>query len=156
VRQRRPALASAGRAGRARARFIFGDIHAALVYAASGDGAALSALIDGLRALAAKGHPTASVALPLVQAAAAFGAGDLAGTLAHLEPVEDQIHRMGGSHAQWELFEETMVVCYLRLGRHERAARLLRRRLAHRRSVRDLVWLRAAEASPGAARVAER
>ena len=42
--------------------FIFGDIHAALAYAASGDQAALSALIDGLRALAAKGHPTASVA----------------------------------------------------------------------------------------------
>ena len=57
---------------------------------------------------------------------------------------------MGGSHAQWELFEETMVVCYLRLGRPEQAARLLRRRLAHRPSVRDLVWLRSAEASSGA------
>ena len=92
--------------------FIFGDIHAALAYAANADQAALSALIEGLRALVAKGHPTAAVALPLVQAGAAFAAGDLAGTLAHLEPIEGQIHRMGGSHAQWELFEETMVVCY--------------------------------------------
>jgi lipopolysaccharide biosynthesis regulator YciM len=140
----------------ARPGFIFGDIHAALAYAASGDQAALSALIEGLRALAAKGHPTASVAAPLVEGAAAFAAGDLAGALAHLEPVEDQMHRMGGSHAQWELFEETMVVCYLRLGRHEQAARLLGRRLAHRRSTRDLVWLRSAEAGSGAARVPER
>jgi tetratricopeptide (TPR) repeat protein len=136
--------------------FIFGDIHAALAYAASGDQAALSALIDGLRALAAKGHRTASVAVPLVQAAAAFGAGDLAGTLSHLEPIEDQIHRMGGSHAQWELFEETMVVCYLRLGRHAQAARLLRRRLAHRQSKRDLVWLRSAEARSEADQISGR
>jgi tetratricopeptide (TPR) repeat protein len=138
----------------ARPGFIFGDIHAALAYAATGDAAALSALIDGLRALAAKGHPTAPVALPLVQAAAAFGMEDFSGTLTHLEPIEDQIHRMGGSHAQWELFEETMVACYLRLGRHEQATRLLRRRLAHRRSARDLAWLHSAEAGAGAAQTA--
>lgn len=136
--------------------FIFGDIHAALAYAASGEQAALSALIEGLRALAVKGHPTAPVALPLVQAAAAFGAGDLAGALAHLEPIEAEIHRMGGSHAQWELFEETMVVCYLRLGRHEQAARLLRRRLAQRRSGRDLAWWRSTDAGLEAGRVSGR
>jgi hypothetical protein len=61
---------------------------------------------------------------------------------------------MGGSHAQWELFEETMVACYLRLGRHEQATRLLRRRLAHRRSARDLAWLHSAEAGAGAAQTA--
>jgi len=133
--------------------FIFGDVHAGLAYAASGDRAALSALIDGLRALAAKGHPTASVAAPLVEAAAAFGAGDFPGTLALLEPIQDQMHRMGGSHAQWELFEETMVVCYLRLGRREQAIRLLRKRLAHRASRQDLAWLRAAEAGSEASRV---
>ena len=52
---------------------------------------------------------------------------------------------MGGSHAQWELFEETMVVSYLRLGRNEDAARLLRRRLAGRASARDARWLAQAE-----------
>jgi len=131
--------------------FIFGDIHAALAYAASGDDAALSALIDSLRALETRGHPIAgTVALPLVRAAAAFAAGDLTGTLSLLEPIEGQIHRMGGSHAQWELFEETMVVCYVRLGRHEEAARLLRRRLAHRASPRDVTWLRLAETPAGA------
>ena len=131
--------------------FIFGDIHAALAYAASGDDAALSALIDNVRALEAKGHPIAgTVALPLVRAAAAYAAGDLTGALSLLEPIEGQIHRMGGSHAQWELFEETMVVCYVRLGRHEEAARLLRRRLEHRASPRDITWLRLAETPSGA------
>jgi tetratricopeptide (TPR) repeat protein len=123
--------------------FIFGDIHAALAYASSGDRGALTALTENLRTLEARGHPTAgAVALPLVQSIAAFVADDFAGTLAHLEPIEDEIHRMGGSHAQWEVFEETMVVCYLHLGRHEEAARLLRRRLGRRSSPRDLAWLR--------------
>ena len=132
----------------ARPGFIFGDVHAALAYAGCGDAAALDALRESLRGLAAKGHPTAgAVALPLVEGAAAFAAGDYAGALTHLEPVDADIHRMGGSHAQWELFEETMVVCHLRLGQHEKAARLLRRRLARRASARDARWLAQAEAA---------
>ena len=122
--------------------FVFGDIHAALAYASTGDTAAMSALIAGLEALDSKGHPIArSVVLPLVRGAAAYAAGDYAGALGHLEPVDGQIHRVGGSHAQWELYEETMVACQLQLGRFDDAARLLRRRLAFRPSPRDLAWM---------------
>ena len=127
--------------------FVFGEIHAALAYAACGDEAALAKLVDGLRALDAKGHPIAgTVALPMVQGTAAFVAGDHAGALAHLEPVEGEFHRVGGSHAQWELFEETMVVCYLALERYDDALRLVRRRLQRRASPRDLGWLERANA----------
>ena len=126
--------------------FIFGDVHAGLAYAACGDAAALDALRESLRGLAAKGHATAgTVALPLIEGAAAFAAGDYARALDHLESVDADMHRMGGSHAQWELFEETMVVCQLRLGRRAEAARLLRRRLARRPSPRDARWLADAE-----------
>ena len=122
--------------------FIFGDVHGALVYASVGDAAAMSALISGLETLHAKGHPIAgAVALPLVRGVAAYAAGDYAGALALMEPVDGEIHRVGGSHAQWELFEETMVVCLLRLGRLDQAQRLIRRRLNSRSSPRDLVWL---------------
>jgi tetratricopeptide (TPR) repeat protein len=122
--------------------FVFGDVHAALAYASAGDDAALAALVAGLEALDARGHPIAGpVVLPLVRGIVAYVAGDYAGTLDHLEPVDGQIHRVGGSHAQWELFEETMVVCQLRLGRYDDASRLIRRRLAYRPSPRDLVWL---------------
>jgi tetratricopeptide (TPR) repeat protein len=122
--------------------FVFGDIHAALAYASIGDTAAMSALIAGLEALDAKGHPIArSLVLPLVRGTVAFVAGDYAGALGHLEPVDGQFHRVGGSHAQWELYEETMVACQLRLGRLDDAARLLRRRLAFRPSPRDLAWM---------------
>jgi tetratricopeptide (TPR) repeat protein len=122
--------------------FVFGEVHAALAYIASGDRAALDRLLDGLRALDAKGHPIAgTVALPMALGAAAFAAGDHAGALAHLEPVEREFHRIGGSHAQWELFEETMVVCYLATERYDDALRLVTRRLQHRASPRDRRWL---------------
>jgi tetratricopeptide (TPR) repeat protein len=122
--------------------FIFGEVHAALAHAACGDSAALDRLVDGLRALDAKGHPIAGrVALPLVQGTVAFAAGDHAGALAHFEPVEMEMHRVGGSHAQWELYEETMVVCYLALERWDAARRLIGRRLARRASPRDRRWL---------------
>src|SRR5437773_5370699 len=45
--------------------FVFGEVHAALAYARSGDTAALTKLIDCLRDVDAKGHPVAGpVALP--------------------------------------------------------------------------------------------
>ena len=65
--------------------FLFGEVHAAFAYAACGDEAALGRMMDGLRALGAKGHPiAASLVLPLVQGTAAFAAGDHAGALAPL------------------------------------------------------------------------
>src|SRR5438477_408276 len=122
--------------------FVFGEVHAALAYAACGDDKALVGLIEGLRALDAKGHAIAgTVALPMVQGVAAFVAGDHAGALAQLEPVQGELHRVGGSHAQWELFEEPMVACYLALERFDAATRLVRRRLARRASPRDLRWV---------------
>ncbi|HET9924472.1 MAG TPA: hypothetical protein VFS98_10145 [Methylomirabilota bacterium] len=138
-------------AGRvSRPGYLFGEVHAALAYAACGDEAALTQLMDGLRALDAKGNPIAGrVVLPLVQGIAAFAAGDYAGALAHFEPVESEMHRIGGSHAQWELFEETMVLSYLGLERYDDALCLVRRRLARRASPRDQRWLARASAGLG-------
>jgi tetratricopeptide (TPR) repeat protein len=137
-------------AGVSRPGYLFGECHAALAYAACGDEAALTKLMDGLRALDAKGNPIAGrVVLPLVQGTAAFAAGDYAGALTHFEPVESEMHRIGGSHAQWELFEETMVACYLELARYDDALRLVRRRLARRASPRDAKWLARASAGLG-------
>ena len=135
-------------AGRvSRPGFVFGEVHAALAYAACGDHAALAKLCDGLRALGEKGHPIAgSVALPVAQGIAAVAAGDHAAALAHLEPVEAEFHRIGGSHAQWEIFEETMVACYFALERYDDALRLVRRRLERRASPPDRHWLDRASA----------
>jgi len=135
--------------------YLFGEVHAALAFASCGDEGALARLIDGLRTLDAKGHPIAGrVALPLVQGTAAFAAGDHAGALTHFEPVLEELHRIGGSHAQWEIYEETMVVSYLTLARYDDAAHLLRRRLGRRASARDRNWLERAEAGLAAQRQA--
>src|SRR5260370_9842631 len=106
--------------------------------------------MDGRRALGAKGHPIAASGVrPVVQGTAAFAAGDHAGALQLFEPVEAEMHRIGGSHAQWEIYEETMVQCYLALERHDDATRLVRRRLARRASPRDRQWLARAGAGTG-------
>src|SRR5260370_30485405 len=106
--------------------------------------------MDGRRALGAKGHPIAASGVrPVVQGTAAFAAGDHAGALQLFEPVEAEMHRIGGSHAQWEIYEETMVQCYLALERYEDATRLVRRRLARRASPRDRQWLARAGAGTG-------
>jgi hypothetical protein len=86
------------------------------------------------------------VAHSLVQGIAAFAAGDHTGALGHFESVEAEVHRIGGSHAQWEIFEETMVACYFALERYDDALRLVRRRLERRASPPDLRWLDRANA----------
>ena len=126
----------------------FPDSHAALTYAACDDEAALNRMIDGLRALDARGHPTAgSVTLPLVHALVAFRRGDYVEAVRWFEPLKDQLVRLGGSHAQNEVFEDTLIETYLRAGRFDEAETLLRTRLDRRPSARDYFWLGRAQAA---------
>jgi hypothetical protein len=123
----------------------FALAHAALALAAAGDDVSLDRLIDGLRALATRGHPLAeSVTLPLVQGIGAFGRGDYAEAVRWLESILDRIVRIGGSNAQRKVFEETLIIACLRAGQHGQAEPLLRKRLGARLTARDLAWLRKA------------
>jgi tetratricopeptide (TPR) repeat protein len=120
----------------------FLDAHAALAFAAMGDHDAMATLIAGLEALAAAGRPLfAEVLVPLAKGIDAFGQGAYEDAIRWLEPLDGQLVRVGGSHAQWEVFEDTLLQAYLRTGRFEPAETLLRRRLAQRSSARDVVWL---------------
>jgi hypothetical protein len=49
--------------------------------------------------------------------------------------------RIGGSHAQREIFEDTLIIAYLRSGQAAKAEPLLRSRLGRRSSARDQAWL---------------
>lgn len=130
----------------------FPDSHAALTYAATGDEAALSGMIDGLRDLDARGHPTAGpVILPLVHALIAFRRGDYDAAARAFAPIKDQLVRLGGSHAQYEVFEDTLIETYLRAGRYDEAETVLRTRLDRRPSARDFFWLSRAQAGRDAA-----
>lgn len=125
----------------------FYDVHAALAYAGSGDADAMGRLIDGLRLLASNGNTVAGeVVVPLALGIDAFAQGDYGRTIALVEPIADRIVQIGGSHAQREVFEDTLLQAYLRAGRFERGATLLHQRLEHRHSARDAVWLGQADA----------
>jgi tetratricopeptide (TPR) repeat protein len=128
----------------------FMDSHAALAFVAMGDAEALARLISGLEALAASRPLVAEVVLPLARGLEAFGQGSYQDAIRWLEPLDGQLVRVGGSHAQWEVFEDTLLQAYLRAGQFERAEALLRRRLARRSSARDVVWLEQATAGQAA------
>jgi hypothetical protein len=49
--------------------------------------------------------------------------------------------RIGGSHAQREVFEDSLIIAYLRSQQQSKAAGLLSTRLGRRPSPRDEVWL---------------
>jgi tetratricopeptide (TPR) repeat protein len=125
----------------------FLDAHAALAFVAMADAEALARLISGLEALAPDRPLVTEVVLPLARGLEAFGAGGYAEAIRWLEPLDGQLVRVGGSHAQWEVFEDTLLQAYLRAGRFEPAEALLRRRLARRSSARDVVWLDRATAA---------
>lgn len=116
----------------------FADLHAALAYAATGDRAALVRLIDGLRARLAQGKLPAGEVVPrLAEGILAFSEGQYARVIELIEPYTDQIVRVGGSNAQREVFEDTLLEAYLRTERYEHAETLLRRRLRRRHTPRD-------------------
>jgi tetratricopeptide (TPR) repeat protein len=128
----------------------FVDANAALALAAAQDEVAFGRLIDGLRALAVQGHPTAGpVVLPLVQGIWAFAQGAYDEAIRWLEPIADQIVRIGGSNAQREVFEDTLLEAYLRAGHYAQAEAILRQRLGRRPSARDLFWLGRAQMGSG-------
>jgi hypothetical protein len=103
-----------------------------------------------LHALDAQGHPTAGcVVLPLVQGIWAFAQGAYDETIKWIEPIADQIVRIGGSNAQREVFEDTLLEAYLRAGRYAHAEVILRQRLGRRPSARDFFWLGRAQIGNG-------
>ena len=87
--------------------------------------------------------------LPLVQGIWAFAQGAYDEAIQCIEPIADQIVRIGGSNAQREVFEDTLLEAYLRAGRYAPAEALLRRRLGRRPSARDLFWLGRAQIGNG-------
>jgi hypothetical protein len=120
----------------------FADIHAILAEAASGDEAGAEARIAKLRDLAEGGRLPQGATVPLLCAgAAAFARGDYREAADALGAAVQELARVGGSHAQRELFEDTFIAACLRAGRNREARARLGERLARRPSPRDRQWL---------------
>jgi hypothetical protein len=77
----------------------------------------------------------------LCAGAAAFARGDYVEAVEWLGGALPELVRIGGSHAQREVFEDTYIVACLRAGERGKAADCLNARLARRPSARDQRWL---------------
>ena len=128
----------------------FRDAHAALAFTAAGDEESVSRLISGLEDAASGGSPVAGeCTLPLVRGIAAFGRQEYSEAVRLIDPVFPQLTRIGGSHAQREVFEDTLLEAYLRAEEFDKAETLLKERLSRRESPRDNFWMARVQARTG-------
>jgi tetratricopeptide (TPR) repeat protein len=115
---------------------IFGDAHYAMALAAAGGENDFARWRRSSEAYAARDESGSvimrEVGLALGQATAAHRAGDYARATELLLPLRDGFHRLGGSHAQRDLFAKLLIDSAVRAGRAEVARALLRERLAAR------------------------
>ncbi|MCA6123026.1 tetratricopeptide repeat protein [Bradyrhizobium sp. WSM 1704] len=118
----------------------FADVHHALVAAATTSDA-LQARLAEMETRHADGKlaPGPS-AIGLGRGIAAFAAGDYGAAVRILAPLMPELVRIGGSHAQRELWEDTFIVACLRAGEGKQAAELISDRLHRRPSRRDQMW----------------
>ncbi len=109
-----------------RAGMAFADWHIALADAATGDGAGLEARVQRMEELAGAGRYPAGPVIPaLARAFAAFQRQDFTTAIDALAPLMAQRERMGGSRAQTDLVEFTLLKAYLNAGRPDDARALL-------------------------------
>lgn len=125
----------------AQAGFPFADVHMAMLEAATGDRAAVERRAAALSALVEAGTLAAGPAVPAIcRAALAFVEEDYAGCVRLLEPLAEEVARIGGSGTQREIVQDTLIVALMRSGQAEKARALLDRRLHRRPSPRDAAW----------------
>lgn len=124
------------------AGFPFADFHMAMIAAATGDAVAVERRAKALADLI-ESHklPAGAVVPALCRAALAFAEEDYAGCVRLLEPAAREVVRIGGSGAQREVVEDTLLVAYMRSGDAVKANALLDKRLHRRPSPRDQRWL---------------
>ena len=114
----------------------FVDVHRALAAVAAGDRDGIASYVAELEQRAATGRSPAGDVVPrLANGLAAYGDGDWAKAIAILEPALAETVRIGGSRAQRDLVENTLLAAYLKAGREDDARRLLAAHTERRPSV---------------------
>ena len=117
-------------------QYAFNDLHAMLAYVGVGREADQRALLDSMQAALDKDDDNAvftrDVGLPAAQAIRAFAQGDAAQAVRLLRPVRSRAHRFGGSHAQRDLIDLTLLAAVERASDAALAAALAAERLAMR------------------------
>ncbi len=97
----------------------FADIHAAMAHAMAGCEESLNLIVEGARG------PAADLVAPCARAFGAMAARDWARAEAELVPLMAWHERLGGSRAQRDLLEQSLMHVLIRQGRPDEARRLL-------------------------------
>jgi tetratricopeptide (TPR) repeat protein len=110
----------------ARAGVAFSDMHIALAQVVAGNDAAVEARARQMDELARQGRYPSGRCVPAVSRAfAAFERRDFSAAIDALEPIAGELERIGGSRAQLDLVEFTLVKAYLSADRLADARRML-------------------------------
>jgi hypothetical protein len=113
----------------------FVDVHRALTAVATSDADAIAKVVKELEERAASRHAPAGDVVPrLAKGLAAYGRGDWPAAVSLLEAALSGTVRIGGSRAQRDVIENTLLAAYLKAGHAEDAKRMLAARTERRPS----------------------
>jgi Flp pilus assembly protein TadD len=105
------------------------DLHVILAHVVMGDEAGLAARTRQMETVAGEGrYPSGSYLPALARGFAAFEGGNFDEAIAALSPLAGQNERIGGSRAQHDLIEFTLLKAYANAGRSEDVRRMLAQR----------------------------
>lgn len=108
------------------ANVAFADLHVVLAQSIAGDGTGLDARLRQMEDLARSGrYPSGPVIPTAARAFRAFQRGDFSTVIDLLEPILAQSERIGGSRAQTDLVEFTLLKACVQAGRVEDLRRLV-------------------------------
>ncbi len=117
--------------------YAFNDMHAMMAFVGAGRSAQAESVLEAQRAAMDGPGDNASFTREVGHSATlaikAFGDGDYAATVRLLRPVRNYAHRFGGSHAQRDLIDLTLIEAATRAGQDRLAAALLAERASARR-----------------------
>jgi hypothetical protein len=119
--------------------YPFNDMHAIMAFIGNGELGRAGEVVAALERVVGAGEAgstgaamTSTVGLPVCRSLAHFGAGRYEQVLAELLPIRTRVHEFGGSHAQRDAVERTLLEAAIRAGRLDLAGALVSERLAVR------------------------
>jgi hypothetical protein len=113
--------------------YSFNDLHAVLTHVGAGDISGARRVLEiaeaGAGAATTCGAVAADTGVPLMRSVVALGESRPDEAVDGLLAVRETAHRFGGSHAQRDLVEQTLLAAAIRAGRRPLAKHLLNERL---------------------------
>ena len=135
------------------ANYAFNDAHAMMAFVGAGRAERARALLEAQAGAAARRDDNAAftreVGAAVTRAIQAFGEGAYAETVSRLRPVREIAHRFGGSHAQRDVLDRTLLEAARRSGELALARGLEAERAALRPASGSVSPLAARESSRG-------